>query len=255
MKKALAGAIVILGIGLSPLARAAWSVSADLEHFRWAEDTSPSVTETGPRLAIGLHWTQEKAAGWQFGYHGRLYFGSVDYTGSLLLSNTPITGTTDYGGITHEGQAVYRVPGSAAGAEFVAGLGLDYWNRQLSSVQNEDYRVLYLRLGGNFDRRSRTGWHGGAGIKLPLSVDEDAHFPDLGFQPNPHLEPKGEPSFYAEVGYRFDDRWSLTGYYDSYRFGESEAVGVVEAGSGTPFTFFQPKTSVDSLGVRLYYRF
>ena len=219
------------------------------------EDTSPQVTETGPRFGLGLHWTQDRPTGWQFGYHGRLYFGSVDYRGSLLLSNQPASGTTDYGGMTHEGQAVYRIAGNRFGAELVGGLGLDYWSRQLSSFQSEEYTVLYVRLGANFDRRSRTGWHGAAGVKLPLSVDEDGHFPDIGFQPNPHLEPQGEVSVYAELGYRFDERWSLSGYYDSYRFGESDPVSVVQSGTGTRFTFVQPKTSVDTLGLRLRYSF
>jgi hypothetical protein len=236
-------------------AAAGWSVSADLEHFRWAEDTSPSVTETGPRFGLGLHWMQDRDAGWYFAYHGRLYFGSVNYQGAELLTDVPLSGTTDYGGMTNEAQAVYRLPGNTAGAEFVAGLGYDYWKRQLSSFQSEEYRVVYLRVGANFDRRSAVGWYGAAGVKLPLSVDEDVHFPDIGFEPNPHLKPKGEFSFYAELGYRFDERWSLTGFYDSYRFGESDTVGVIEAASGTPFNFFQPRSSVDSVGVRLRYNF
>ena len=245
-------ALVALALAAASVpAAAGWSVSADFEHFRWTEDTSPKVSETGPRLGIGVNWTQEKPAGWRFAYHGRLYFGSLNYDGSALFSGEPVTGTTDYSGVTHEGRALYRIPGSATGAEFVAGLGLDYWTRQLSSIQSEDYRVLYLRLGANFDRRGPSGWYGGAGVKYPLSVDEDAHFPELGFQPNPHLEPKGALSAYAEIGYRFNDRWSLSGYYDSYRFGESAAVEVTQAGTGTPFTFVQPKSSVDSLGLRL----
>lgn len=239
----------------STAAAAGWSVSGDLERFHWVEDTSPQVAETGPRFGLGLHWAQDRDAGWQFGYHGRLYFGSVDYSGSLLLSNQPVTGTTDYGGMTHEGQAVYRIPGNFSGAELVGGLAIDYWKRQLTSVQSEEYQVVFLRLGANFDRRFRIGWHGGAGLKLPLSVDEDGHFPDIGFQPNPHLKPKGKPSPYAEVGYRFDERWNLSAYYDSYRFAESDPVDVVQAGSGVPFTFVQPKTSVDSFGLRLRYSF
>ena len=238
-----------------PCAAGGWSVTADLEHFRWREDTSPSVTETGPRVGLGLGWTQDKAAGWELRYQGRLYFGSVDYTGSLLLSNTPVTGTTDYTGMSHEVQAVYGFPGSALGTELVAGLGLDVWNRQLSAVQSEDYSVVYLRLGAALGRRARSGWYGGGGVKFPLSVEEDAHFPDIGFQPNPHLEPKGEASLYAEVGYRFDERLSAAAYYDSYRFGESNAVNVIEAGTGNAFSFFQPKSSVDILGLRLRYRF
>lgn len=252
------GRVLALAVALcaaAPIAQADWNLSADVEHFRWAEDTSPSVTETGPRFGLGLGWTQDRPAGWELRYEGRLYFGSVDYTGALLLSNTPVTGTTDYRGMTHEGQAVYRFPDSSLGAELVAGVGLDLWERQLSASQSEDYRVLYVRLGGNLDRRARTGWYGGGGVKLPLSVDQDAHFPNIGFSPNPHLEPKGEASLYAQVGYRFGERLSLAGYYDSYRFGESNPVTVTEAGTGNAFTFFQPETKVDTFGLRMRYRF
>jgi hypothetical protein len=246
--------LLALALAAAPAAQAGWSMSADVEHFRWAEDTSPKVTETGPRFGVGVHWTQDRPAGWAFGYHGRIYFGSVDYSGAELLSNTPLTGTTDYVGMSHEAQATYRFPGSALGAEIVAGLGLDVWERQLSAFQSEDYGVLYLRLGGNLDRRTR-GWYGGGGIKLPLSVDENAHFPDIGFVPNPRLEPKGEASPYAEVGYRFDERLSLAGYYDSYRFGESNPVTVIQAATGNSFSFVQPATSMDVYGLRLLYRF
>lgn len=255
VKPALAAALLVLGAAASPLASAEWSVSGDFERFRWKEHISPSVTETGPIFGLGMHWSQDRPQGWGFRYHGRLYFGSVDYRGSELFSGQPLNGTTDYSGFTNEGQMAYRVPGSPSGAELVAGLGYDYWNRQLTSFQSEEYRVLYLRLGGGFDAGSTVSWYGAAGVKLPLWTDEDAHFPDLGFDPNPHLRPKREPSLYAEVGYRFTPRWRLGAYYDSYRFGESDGVDVIERGTGTPFRFFQPKSSVDMVGLRLRYDF
>lgn len=255
MKRALWAAGLLLGLGSSPLARAEWSVSGDLEHFRWKESTSPGVTETGPISGIGLRWTQDRPAGWTFGYHGRLYFGSVDYDGSLLFSGAPVQGTTEYTGMTHEGQAVYRVPGSAAGAGLVLGLGYDYWNRELTAFQREEYQVLFLRLGGAFDRHESAGWYGGAGLKYPFWIEEDAHFPDLGFVPNPRLSPKGRLGPYAELGYRFNRRWQMSAYYESYRFAESGDVSVIERGTGTPFSFFQPKSSADMLGLRMHYSF
>jgi hypothetical protein len=256
LRSILPSAFLAFSLAASPLARAGWGISGELEHFRWKESTSPSVTETGPLYGLGLHWTQDRPAGaWRLGYNGRLYFGTVDYNGSILLTGEPITGSSDYQGYTHEGQAIYRFPASAAGTEVVAGLGYDYWKRQLTSVQSEEYRVLYLRLGANFDRREPTGWYAGAGFKYPFSVDENAHFPDIGFDPNPRLHPKGELSPYAELGYRFNPRWTLAGYYDSYRFGESDEVAVIQRGTGTPFNFFQPKSTVDSFGLRLRYNF
>ena len=223
---AVLAAVLAVGLAASPLAQAGWGVSADVERFRWDEGTNPRVTETGPMIGLGVQWTQDRPAGWRFGYRGRLYFGSVDYNGSVLLSGTPINGTTDYTGLTNEGQARYRL-NNPSGTDVVAGLGYDYWQRQLTSFQSEEYSVLYLRLGAEFDRRERRGWFAGAGVKYPLWVDENAHFPDIGFDPNPRLKPKGELSVYAEAGYRFNERWSLTAYYDSYRFGESEDVAVI----------------------------
>lgn len=255
MRRIVPCALLSLGLASSPLAWAGWSITGDLEHFEWKESTTPSVTEKGPRFGIGAQWMQDRPAGWLLGYRGRLYFGSVDYNGSDLLTGTPLTGTTDYNGMTHEGQAIYRVPGSPYGAAAVAGLGVDYWKRQLTSIQSEEYRVFYLRLGASFDLQQPRGWYAGAGVKYPFSVDENAHFPDIGFDPNPHLHPKGQLSPYAEVGYRFAPQWSLAGYYDSYRFGESGDVAVRQQGTGTPFTFFQPKTSVDTVGLRLRFIF
>lgn len=255
MKRIFPGAVLALGLAASPLAQAGWDVSADVERFHWTEDAVPRVTETGPMIGLGLQWKQERPVGWRLGYRGRLYFGSVDYNGSVLLSGTPASGTTDYRGFANEGQALYRLPGNAWGTEFVAGLGYDYWKRQLTSFQSEDFNVLYLRLGANFDLGERLGWFGAAGVKYPFWVDENAHFPDIGFDPNPHLRPKGKLSLYAEAGYRFNARWSLAGYYESYRFGESGDVAVIQQGTGAPFNFFQPKSSIDSLGLRLRYSF
>ncbi|HET7201545.1 MAG TPA: hypothetical protein VFI80_12100 [Burkholderiales bacterium] len=251
MKPAFAGALLVLGLSVSVLACADWSVFGDLEHFRWREETSPSVTETGPMLGLGLRWRQERPAGFGLGFESRVYGGSVDYDGSLLFSGTPITGTTQYGGWRNELQANYRFPGSPG--ELVLGLGYDYWNRQLTFEQHEEYSVAYLRLGFDVDRREPGAWFGGGGFKYPFSVDENAHFPDLGFTPNPRLKPKGEASLYAELGYRFAPAWSLAGYYEGYRFGESGDV-LVSDGTSTS-AFFQPKSSLDSFGLRLRYSF
>jgi len=254
MRSAVVAALI--GLALSTPASARWGITADIEHFRWSEQSDPRVTETGPMLGIGVNWTQDRDLGWRFGYRGRLYFGSVDYNGSTLLPpHTPVNGTSEYRGLLNEGQVRYRLPANPWGAEFVAGLGLDYWTRQLTSIQSEDYRVAFLRLGADFDSRTRSGWFGGGGLKYPFYVEEDAHFPAIGFDPNPHLKPKGRLSLYAQAGYRFNPRWSLTAYYDSYRFAESADVGVIDRSTGSPINFFQPKSSIDSFGLRLQYAF
>lgn len=236
-------------------------MSGDLERFRWREETEPRVTESGPLFGLGLGWTQARDFGWRWGYRGRLYFGSVDYQGSFLGTNIALSGTTDYSGLSNEGQLIYRFPGSRYGMEFVSGLILDYWNRQLSADQREEYWIASLRLGLNFDRRTARGFFGGAGVKLPFWTREDAHLTEIGFNANPRLEPKGDLSLYAEAGYRFAPAWSLTAYYDGYRFRESAPTPTVVnpfvSGCGGPggCTLVQPTSRLDSVGLRLRYSF
>jgi hypothetical protein len=251
----------LAAMAVSASAHAGWDITGDIERFRWSESTAPRVTETGPMFGIGGRFTQEREAGWQFGWRGRLYFGSVDYRGSFLADNTPASGTTEYAGLLNEGRAVYRLPGNRFGMELVSGLILDIWNRRLSEFQQEDYWVASLRLGVNFDQRRPTGWFAGGGIKYPFYAREDAHLTDIGFNSNPKLEPKGALSLYADAGYRFNRKWSMTGYYDSYRFDESEPttplVNPFLPGCSAPSgcRVFQPTSRVDSLGLRLQYSF
>lgn len=242
-------------------AAAGWDVSADLERFRWREDTEPRLTESGPVVGLGLGWTQNRDLGWRWGYRGRLYFGSVDYQGSFLGTDIPLSGTTEYTGLSNEAQLIYRLPGSASGTEFVSGLIWDYWNRQLSADQHEQYWIASLRLGVQFDQRAARGFFGGGGLKYPFWTREDAHLRDIGFSANPRLEPKGAVSLYAEAGYRFNPAWSLIGYYDSYRFRESAPTAVLVnpsvPGCGAPAgcTLVQPASRLDSFGLRLRYSF
>jgi hypothetical protein len=132
-------------------------------------------------------------------------------------------------------------------------VGLDYWNRQLTDVQKEEWWVTFARLGGEYGTRARPGMFAGGGVKYPLYVVEDAHLNDIGFDQNPKLHPGRAPSLYAEIGYRFDRQWTLSGYYDSYRFKQSPGERVT--GGGASFIVFQPESKVDSFGLRLHLHF
>jgi len=237
-------------------ANAGWSASLDLERFRWQEDTNPSVTEVGPRIGLTLEYEQLRAAGWQFAYRGQFRYGTVDYTGSFLFTGGTATARVEYTGLVNEAQGIYRFPGSSLGLELVGGLGWDYWQRNILPDQKEDYSVLFLRAGLNVDPRARSGWFGGAGVKFPFYVSENAHLDEIGFDQNPRLEPTGEASPYAQLGYRFSPQWSLIGYYESYRFGESNTVQTTNpAFPGTTFLIFQPASRLEALGLRARYSF
>ena len=238
-----------------------WSVSTDVEHFRWKEANVPNVTETGPRYGLSWGYLRERPAGWQFGYRGQFRRGTVDYNGSFLLTGEPTTARSQYTDLVNEAQAIYRF--APRPLELLGGLGLDYWERKILPAQREEYTVGFMRLGVNYDSRATQAFFAGGGVKLPFYVREDAHLIDIGFNQNPHLEPKGELSVYAQLGYRFTPRWSLIGYYDGYRFGESSAVRVTTSDAATcrtatppcPFNLFQPASRIDSYGLRLQYSF
>lgn len=239
----------------APAHASGWSVSGDVEHFRWEEAGTPSVTETGPRWGLGWNWVQERPLGWQFAYRGLFRYGTVDYNGAFLFTGAPTTAQTRYWDVVNEAQAIYRF-GQPLGVELVTGVGLDYWRRKILPDQREDYSVGFMRLGINLDPRRPTGFFGGGGLKYPFYVSENAHLTDLGFDQNPHLEPKGELSAYGQLGYRFTPRWSLIGYYDSLRLGESQTVRVTAADSpGTTFFLFQPASTITAYGLRLQYSF
>jgi hypothetical protein len=237
-------------------ANAGWSVSGDVEQFKWQEATSPTVTEKGPRWGFGWEYEQLRPAGWQFAYRGQFRNGTVDYTGSFLFGGGAATARTQYTGLVNEAQGIYRLADSPFGLELVSGLGWDYWERNILPDQKENYSVVFLRLGVNLDARASRGWFGGGGVKLPLYVAENAHLDELGFNQNPRLEPKGETSFYAQLGYRFTRQWSAIGYYDSYRFGESKPVATTTpAFPGTTVLVFQPASNIDTYGLRIRYSF
>ena len=61
-------ACTLLLLLIAATARAELTVFAGIEYFNWQEDTSPTVEETGPLLAGGLIWMQDKDKGILFGY-------------------------------------------------------------------------------------------------------------------------------------------------------------------------------------------
>ena len=139
-------------------------------------------------------------------------------------------------------------------SDILAGLGIDAWRRELSSIQREDYLVAYLRAGVEFDSVSAGTWLGGLGVKYPFWIKEDAHLTNIGFDSNPELSPGGKASAYAHLGYRFRRQWSVVGYADGYRFSKSDSVTVneIRRGFGT-VTLVQPASDMLFLGIKLEY--
>jgi hypothetical protein len=236
-------------------ARAELTVFAGVEYFNWQEETTPSVQETGPLLAGGLIWIQDREQGLLFGYRGEIYFGQVNYSGAELFTGTPATTNVEYFGVLNEGQLRYRFP--LKGNEHldaVLAAGADLWRRQFPGNQMEDWAVLYARLGAELGPRpGKPGWLAAVGLKYPVYTHENAHLTDIGFDQNPTLTPGKDWSAYASIGYRISAHWSVVGYYDSYRFQQSSSVQATF--NGQQFSIFQPQSSMDVIGVQVLYSF
>jgi hypothetical protein len=246
-KAALAG--FIYGVMIcAPSAHAEVAIAAGGEYFHWKEATTPTVKEDGMRLAVDLSWFSSMEPGWSAGLNVRTYGGKVDYEGFFLFTGAPTTGTTDYRGTAGEIRIYHRLatqPFALMGA-----VGLDHWRRKLTSIQREDFDILYVRLGGEYNTTTKHGVMASAGVKYPIRRRENAHLQDIGFSQNPILKPRAAASLYATLGYRMSPTWDVIGYYDSFRFKASEAV---DAGGG--FSVFQPKSDMDVVGVKLQYNF
>lgn len=245
-----------MGLGLCTACPAAGETSASLglEYLHWQEDTFPAVTETGPLLALGLGYTQDKNAGLLFAYRGRAYLGEVNYDGAGLFTGTPIQGTSRYAGMANEGQMRWRNQTERSHhIDWYLALGLDVWERKLTPTQSEDYQIGYLRLGGEVAGNEAKGWFAGAGLKYPFYTHEDAHLTNIGFDSNPTLKPGPDVSFFAHVGYGFTEKVSIVAYYDGFRFRQSEGEAVNHPVSGQGVVY-QPASDMSILGIKLEYR-
>lgn len=247
--------VVLLGALNTGPAMAELTLGGGLEYLDWREDTRPEVKETGPLLSFHIAFTEDKSQGLVFGAKGRFWAGRVDYEGATLQTNQPISGTTDYAGASGEGQLRFRSPTGPHRLDLILGLGIDTWERQLTSIQSEDYLVLSGRLAFELSPASQDrGLLAGLGLRYPFYVREDAHFDDIGARNNPTLEPKGRVSLTAHLGFALDKRWRLIGYYETIYFDESDPVFADFGSSSLTGHYVQPTSHMDVIGIRLEYR-
>jgi len=237
-------------------ARAELSVGAGLEGFNWKEEIPGEVIkpkESGLREALFVNWVQERNEGVLFAWRAKLYSGRVKYDTASMSTGTPVSTHTNYIGAVSEAQVIYRAEAGTNKLDLVTGVGLDSWERAIENsgaYQIEDYMILYLRLGIGLNATEQMrGFHGNVGLKYPLSTLEDAHLDKLGYFSNPKLHPGRGISGYAEIGYRISKMFDVVGYYDSWRFKQSNVVTVSDA-TGL-WSVIQPKSSMDVLGVKL----
>jgi hypothetical protein len=257
MAKRIIAATIIASAISSTSAHASWDTGVSLEYYSWKEEIPESANtpkESGPRYAVHLNWTKDGDAGLLFGYRGKIYFGQVNYDTFTQQTNTPVSTNSQYSGTAHEGQFYYRSDAGNYKMDYVGSIGADFWRRTIDSSLIEDYSILYLRGGLNLDQPGRRiGFHGGGGLKYPFWTAEDSHLDSYGYYSNPIITPGKDISLYAELGYRINDHFDVIGYYDSWRFKKSNIVTTTNA-MGT-WNIWQPKSSMDALGLMAMYLF
>lgn len=241
------------------------SVFAEAEYFKWEEFQPKNVQvleETGPRGAIGIAWSNLRtpSGGPVYRAYAKLYGGYVDYDGQTNSTPpVPVKTETHYLGIQAEGVGGYRF-GGRVGWELVSGIGFDTWLRDLQDSTdilgnpvggyNEFYAVLNAKLGvGLFTRFDYFGFAMRAGPKLPLVAWERVHLYDgMDLMPKPSLSWFGTAEF--TFGGRGKDNVTLSVYYDSYRFKESDPELLTF--DGYPIDYYvQPDSDMTVYGVRL----
>ncbi|TBR20602.1 MAG: hypothetical protein EPO63_09575 [Candidatus Nitrosotenuis sp.] len=242
-------------------------VTAGVERYSWGEYSGGGklLDESGPRFALGLEWLMEGRSGLLFGYNGRLYYNDVTYNGRDS-NGTAFSTTTNYQGMLNEGVLHYRVDADIKPEDtdrhyldLVAGLGLDYWVRDIKgdgvvTGYKETYTIGFLRAGLAM-LPVKSGLEVAAGLKYPLYLNEKAGFQSAGLaDADLVLTPKPDVSYYGSLGWRFNNGLSVTFDFDSYRFKESDPVsytlGGVAAGSKV-----QPESRMEVYTFKVGYSF
>ncbi|MEW6646027.1 MAG: hypothetical protein AB1450_02365 [Pseudomonadota bacterium] len=236
------------------------------EYFSWREYDGGVrwPEEAGLRHFVGLKTDSAPAGNWHYGLHSRIYPRRVAHDGAPLRGAP--TGSNDSGWSAELDftRAFPAALGSDDEPVWGIKLGIGYDSRRRESVAAyspyrgqavygyaEDYQVGYGRLGAVYS--GGAGWEVQGGVKLPFYTGDSAGPPRAGYDSDPGLKPKPDYSLYAAVSYRLNGSWDLGGYYDSYRFRQSDSSPVTEDGS--LYNIYQPRSQQDSIGFYLNYRF
>lgn len=237
------------------------SLTVGAEKYHWEENYQGAhlLDEDGVRGSIGITWSNfvEPQGGAVYRVYGKLYGGEVDYDGATM-AGVPLQSRTRYVGFQGEGLGGYRF-GGKVGGEIFSAFGLDTWQRNLQdgtdalgnavTGYNENYLVINAKLGGSlFTRFDGWGFTLRAGVKQPLAVwefvDQPFIYDNVTLRPSPRLSYFGSLDFV--FGTRPRDAFTVSIYYDSYKFAHSKGVPLtadgfqVVDGGGNPLYVLQP---------------
>ena len=248
------GLVILLFIGVITASgvRAENGLYFGPEYFYWHESAAgfPSVKESGWRAILGYReLPQRPQSGIVFPADIRVYGGISDYTGALQTSGGFIPAKThvDYAGLLAELGIGYqwKLEGEYSLTPYVSMLG-DFWWRGIQGQGGYDelWWTFPIRVGAELGTSRERGWLAGVSLKVPVYNQVGADIPGLGWTTT---HPTTKLSGDAEVGYRINKRLSLTGFFESYWFGQSGKVG--------PAQVFQPETKTFTAGLKATVRF
>ncbi len=273
---------VLSGLPLQTIDAAQWRVSTGIEYFNWQENEATGreiVKESGPRafLEIGAREDLDNITSKPlfFSFITRLYAANVTYTGETTGTTTPIPILSDslYAGWSGEVQSHFILlstnePSNKKDWYLSLSLGYEEWLRDIQDAKLSDitisgypevYQVSYLKIG--FLRNSNELNNLKFGIKFPFNIDETIGWESSGYI-NPMLKPSPAISFYLGYLIKLSKSWGLHLFFDSYRFepSDKEPLYALDGTSilnseGNQAYVYQPKSSQDSVGALITYRF
>ncbi len=209
------------------------------ETYLWQEfrpKGTQIMEETGQRVGVGASWSNGRnpaARGPVYRASAVVYGGISDYLGETLLSIIPVSTTGSTYGVQVDGIGGYRF-GSHLGFELFSGIGFDVWKHTLAASTSSGYDTLFAMINGKlgvgfFMVFESWGIAVRGGVKSPLFAYEHVSVGDgVDFKPKPQASLFGAAEFTS--GSFGNDTFSVTGYIDSYNFGESSPKPITSGG-------------------------
>jgi hypothetical protein len=222
-------------------------------NFKWTETLptgNKALDETGVLYGLGFDAKHSSRSSPLFMLaKGEVFFGQVDYDGHVQ-AGYPVKTDSTYFGMDVEGGIGFHIGGEKALLAPFAELGWKWWSRDIAdatfidgtgTVQDavgysELWSMYFAKLGiwGSASISKSSFASIEAGVLFPLYTKSDVSLASV------KLEPKGQPSPFAEVGISIK-KFRVAAYYESLRFDESPIVGGV----------FQPKSEMDVFGGKI----
>lgn len=228
-------------------------MSAIVQYFEWEEDVGGGLglKEKGPLYGLGASLDIPLTPDWRLDLNGYVYAGTVDYDGflqNIFGGTTPYESETSYQGFKTDADFVFTGDDGLAGVSMFAGLGMQYWLRELDDGgefgYDEYWYTLDTRVGLKFQFAGAypdVTYRGLIGLLLPIYNYEVIKGADIAGDDEVDLEPKPKVGYVAEFGADVRN-WHLVAFYEAQHFGKSDLDD-----SGT---VYQPKSDKQVIGVR-----